>query len=364
MWECRQACWHECGLSAGCSGYGAYLLTADRGAFINTLIFPRQVTAWDLVKYWHFTVIPEHTRLSLSYDSDRLPALFALTRIFQLRSFWPENLAGLWGGGYLAYGLTWHCVNAHGLPSHNGRKPQHYRAPSWSWASIEGPISYDKLILAKESNPLIESRIKAECQWTRAGYTGSVIDGSITVAGHLISAYLSIVPSRIEGKLCGLNYSIDLDLSASHIPGEQRIFKQRFYPDVPLAEAIPTALHLDEHILRTEAADQSVLAQREDIQPQSVVHDSLVTTNSTESPHVPRKENLSTPSQVESSEATEPTEPLEMLEQAPDLTQPKSPEVIVNLKPSKFSRLRRLLSTSKRRPRPVQKLEVSEESNI
>jgi len=46
------------------------------------------------------------------------------------------------------------------------------------------------------------------------------------------------------------------------------------------------------------------------------------------------------------------------------LTQPKSPEVIVNLKPSKFSRLRRLLSTSKKRPRLVQKLEVSEEKNV
>ena len=31
VWECRQACWHECGLSADCSGYGAYLSTADRG---------------------------------------------------------------------------------------------------------------------------------------------------------------------------------------------------------------------------------------------------------------------------------------------------------------------------------------------
>ncbi|KIX10246.1 uncharacterized protein Z518_01327 [Rhinocladiella mackenziei CBS 650.93] len=85
---------------------------------------------------WYRTV-EEYTRLHISYPSDTLPALAALTqRMHKLR---PDDmfLAGLWNNTLL-FDLLW---KAPSRPKF--RRLAKWRAPTWSWASVEVPVNWD-----------------------------------------------------------------------------------------------------------------------------------------------------------------------------------------------------------------------------
>lgn len=69
----------------------------------------------------------EYFQTRLTYPTDRLPALSGIANMFQTRLRDEKYLAGLWSGS-LAHELLW------GISGHKER-PEHYLAPSWSWAS-------------------------------------------------------------------------------------------------------------------------------------------------------------------------------------------------------------------------------------
>jgi Heterokaryon incompatibility protein (HET) len=77
-------------------------------------------------------LVEEYSRLRLSHEMDRLPALSGIAAC-------PDQmyLAGLWKN-HLPSGLCW-VVNHHSTPVY---RPTSYRAPTFSWASIEGPIDF------------------------------------------------------------------------------------------------------------------------------------------------------------------------------------------------------------------------------
>jgi hypothetical protein len=64
----------------------------------------------------------------LTLPSDKLPAISGIARLLAERLN-DEYLAGLWRGS-LIEGLLWQGLGA--------RRVQNYRAPSWSWASVDG----------------------------------------------------------------------------------------------------------------------------------------------------------------------------------------------------------------------------------
>ncbi|TID27527.1 homodimeric type dihydroorotase [Venturia nashicola] len=69
---------------------------------------------------------------ALSRESDKLPAFSGLARLFQ-EKLRDSYVAGLWRNN-IVQGLCWLSIEA----SHS--RPSTYRAPSWSWASIDGWI--------------------------------------------------------------------------------------------------------------------------------------------------------------------------------------------------------------------------------
>lgn len=89
-------------------------------------------------KHWDM-VVQEYTCRALSQEKDKLPALSGLAREF-FNQYGDEYLAGLWQNT-LVHGLLWGT----GRLSGQGRqidcnRPSTYRAPSWSWASVEGNV--------------------------------------------------------------------------------------------------------------------------------------------------------------------------------------------------------------------------------
>lgn len=91
-----------------------------------------------------YLLVEEYTLRFLTKPNDILPAVSGMARIFQrvfgLRS---KYIAGIWSGDILN-GLTWKRVRQ----SHMGHSrspavgPGSNQAPSFSWASINGPVSF------------------------------------------------------------------------------------------------------------------------------------------------------------------------------------------------------------------------------
>jgi hypothetical protein len=79
-------------------------------------------------------LVQEYSRRSLTFMDDRLLAISGLGDRFG-PIITGNYLAGLWES-QLPYGLLWRSEVPH-------MRPTNERAPSWSWASINGPISYD-----------------------------------------------------------------------------------------------------------------------------------------------------------------------------------------------------------------------------
>jgi hypothetical protein len=82
-------------------------------------------------------VVKDYSKRLLTKDSDRLPALSGIAKRFQ-RVFGTEYVAGLWSEDMIN-GLCWNVESVH-----KARRPSEYRAPSWSWASVEGEVRFSR----------------------------------------------------------------------------------------------------------------------------------------------------------------------------------------------------------------------------
>ncbi|KAH6708813.1 hypothetical protein BKA61DRAFT_128196 [Leptodontidium sp. MPI-SDFR-AT-0119] len=137
-------------------------------------------------KYWK-GVIEEYTARDITKHSDRLIALSGIADEYQSR-FGYRYLAGIWEND-LPYALSWYAYAG-------GALPDTYIAPSWSWASIVGPVEYpvfqysDKFSPAEFSSQqckVIESGTTAERR-----ETGLITDGYLVVRGQTERAFLVI----------------------------------------------------------------------------------------------------------------------------------------------------------------------------
>ena len=93
-----------------------------------------------IYKRW-YSVVEAYTRLQLTYESDKFSAISGLAKEFQ-RQTGDEYVAGIWKSDFHR-GLLWRPAGVdYGPLRHkfDRRRPRKWRAPSWSWASWDGPI--------------------------------------------------------------------------------------------------------------------------------------------------------------------------------------------------------------------------------
>jgi hypothetical protein len=85
------------------------------------------------------SLVENYTRRNLTVASDRLPALSGIAQKF--RDSWNDNyMFGVWERQLLP-SLAWRRSTKLDQPYF--ARLQEYRAPSWSWASIDGPVEFD-----------------------------------------------------------------------------------------------------------------------------------------------------------------------------------------------------------------------------
>jgi hypothetical protein len=126
FWECRRA---FCGED---------LVPRDHGSVqpVFVLQMRAQSDIISKIHVWCTWVLRHYTEASLTVPADRLPAISAMARLFYEEMKSPY-IAGLWKEG-LWYTLCWYRCDSENRASREGP----YIAPSWSWASVNAPISW------------------------------------------------------------------------------------------------------------------------------------------------------------------------------------------------------------------------------
>ncbi|KAF2188595.1 HET-domain-containing protein [Zopfia rhizophila CBS 207.26] len=100
--------------------------------------------------HW-YGLVEDYSSRYLTNETDKLPALAGLASKFSEEQNPGNYLAGIWSD-HLPSALLWRTVPLYSrnrdqpispLAAFLPRRPQAYRAPSWSWTSIDGEISYE-----------------------------------------------------------------------------------------------------------------------------------------------------------------------------------------------------------------------------
>lgn len=116
-------------------------------------------------------LIEEYTKRELSVDTDKLPAIAGLAAYFTIGSK-REYCAGLLSEG-LHHTLLWKAYNIGCL-----RKPSSIRAPSWSWASVDGPVRLESALYITYQVPATSELMLST--YSVCGQQSGYVSGSFT----------------------------------------------------------------------------------------------------------------------------------------------------------------------------------------
>ncbi|KAK1976898.1 heterokaryon incompatibility protein-domain-containing protein [Colletotrichum cereale] len=142
-----------------------------------------KMTFW-AVDLW-CDLVTAYSRCDFTYPQDKLYAFAGIIGLFQ-EVTGDKHLAGIWRSRILHF-LNWTVFTP--KPKHSAR----YRAPSWSWASIDGPVKMHKpaagfKFLASVSDA--DTTTKKE-----GGDAAGVVAGFINLRGALIMASYTREPT-------------------------------------------------------------------------------------------------------------------------------------------------------------------------
>jgi hypothetical protein len=141
-WECAET--HDCEcqfVPTGSSEHLRWKSELER--------FPRmdENESMNSENRWIWTnIVGEYTRRQLTYSTDRLPALAGIATTMQSNAA-ADYVCGLWKSDLLNW-LCWSVARHSNNPNITDTTPvvskrqPHYQAPTWSWASVTGPVCY------------------------------------------------------------------------------------------------------------------------------------------------------------------------------------------------------------------------------
>jgi len=131
-----------------------------------------------LYETWH-KVVTEYSQRDLTYGSDKLPALSGVTAEFA-RLSGDTYLAGLWKGN-LASELMW-TTN----PEVDFEPIKDWRAPSWSWASVDLPVTFEKLSNdSRKVCTIIDASVNIKAS---GNLFGAITSGILVIEAPLVKA--------------------------------------------------------------------------------------------------------------------------------------------------------------------------------
>lgn len=138
----------------------------------------------ELFRQW-LSLVDHYTRLELSFTSDKLPAISAIAGRMG-SALGDKYLAGIWKSR-LTQDLLWDVRQRH-------PRPKSFRAPSWSWAAVDGGPS--RISTDNDSFSLEVLECHTELKSPAAPY-GAVKSGHLVLRGRLRRVVLSGIKGRV-----------------------------------------------------------------------------------------------------------------------------------------------------------------------
>ncbi|SCV34310.1 related to protein TOL [Fusarium fujikuroi] len=183
-------------------GRGLHPFT-ERRSFSTLTKYPTHYTTADRIRDFSFTWydwMKLYTSKHLTEKADRLPAVAGMASYLASLSGMKYK-AGLWEDDILR-GLMWRRSS----PGHAKRAPG--GAPTWSWASITGPVHYDEFFtMSVDNRGKIDHRGELDLEITntvieeeQAGTFGNVRRGEIRASGVLKHAATMLLREQWKPK--------------------------------------------------------------------------------------------------------------------------------------------------------------------
>jgi len=176
MWQCNSAQhsdggvedWSYDRVGTGQNRLAPVLASSDPP---NLSLFSLQ----QLYKTW-YDGVHEYSRRELTFPQDKLPSIAGVANEFY-RLTGDDYLAGLWRNNLL-HDLMWYTWDTIPLS-----KPSIWRAPSWSWASVDNPVIYGKI--AEDSTPMSKVLSCNVVPLARIARFSQVTSGILEISGPL-----------------------------------------------------------------------------------------------------------------------------------------------------------------------------------
>ncbi|KAI6756060.1 hypothetical protein HG530_011796 [Fusarium avenaceum] len=182
-WECESGWNCECGQSE-------WMDTLDHEFSLRKLCGPG-ISKDEAYRTWRDVIVPRYSSRKLTVASDKLPALSAVAQVF-MDHLQDTYLAGIWKGNIIE-SLCWE-------PKSWERKAGISKldiTPSWSWTSFLDCSQYGGGIDPLGFTPYSEC-LKAECELSGKNKLGEVKNGSITLRGPFVKAFIGLTTSGVN----------------------------------------------------------------------------------------------------------------------------------------------------------------------
>jgi len=151
-----------------------------------------RASATSMYESWE-QVVFYYSERSLTYPSDKLPAMSGVASFFSSQLPGDKYLAGLWESRLLEE-LCWHISNFDKVPS---SRPLEYRAPSWSWASIDGQIILSHADSSQQNEDNDHEQAKVMEVYVKHDPNdpfGRALGGQLRLHGLWLLVYLDVFP--------------------------------------------------------------------------------------------------------------------------------------------------------------------------
>lgn len=179
VFECKTGYWAENGVYPQLHGNSTSSQDLSRRAFEPGFQSP--------IQSWHHAVA-RYSRLQLSFERDRLPAVAALAyRMMGVREYKDVYLAGLWRDSFLE-DLCWQVRTT------DPRQIADRHLPSWSWATHRGSVDYPFTRLER----IAESDfVDVDCKFLGPRHLGDVENAVVTLRAPFF--HLKVDPASEPG---------------------------------------------------------------------------------------------------------------------------------------------------------------------
>jgi hypothetical protein len=177
----RDQIFFECRTRIACELYDAGLpnlfqyMFSEASDKANDAFWKKDRASWyGMWKNW----VRTYSAMSLTYPSDKLAAISGIAKMFQYVVH-DEYVAGMWRKDLISQLITW-----------RGRtvRPSVYRAPSWSWASVDGEVWFASYPHGREEAQA--EIVGLHIEYATEDETGQILSGWLDLKGSLRSVQL------------------------------------------------------------------------------------------------------------------------------------------------------------------------------